>query len=183
MIYAFVSVGAILILFKYEIMYSVLGYVILVGIFLFWVGRLIEQLIFLREKSAESYFSYYNNYFWISYSYSCSDTELKKCVLLSQNTFCVLINLLNSAHDFSREEINLFFVLTVLIENPPRWTVSKTKSYEFIIASISSASNGIFLIKSKLPFSLTSMLFSSLIPIPSSCMYIPGSTVNTIPGL
>ena len=53
MIYAFVSVGAILILFKYEIMYSVLGYVILVGVFLFWVGRLVEQLIFLREKSAK----------------------------------------------------------------------------------------------------------------------------------
>jgi len=51
MIYVFLSVGLILILFKYEIMYTALGNVILVGILLFWFGRLIEQVIFFKEKS------------------------------------------------------------------------------------------------------------------------------------
>jgi len=51
MIYVFISVGFIMVLFRADIMYSVLGDAILVGVLLFWLGRLIEQLIFLREKS------------------------------------------------------------------------------------------------------------------------------------
>jgi hypothetical protein len=51
MIYVFISVGAIMVLFRKDIMYSALGDAILVGVLLFWLGRLIEQLIFLREKS------------------------------------------------------------------------------------------------------------------------------------
>ncbi len=51
MIYVFISVGFIMVLFRADIMYSVLGDAILVGVLLFWLGRLIEQLIFFREKS------------------------------------------------------------------------------------------------------------------------------------
>jgi hypothetical protein len=51
MIYVFISVGAIMVLFRKDIMYSALGDAILVGVLLFWLGRLIEQLIFFREKS------------------------------------------------------------------------------------------------------------------------------------
>jgi hypothetical protein len=51
MIYVFISVGFIMVLFRADIMYSMLGDAILVGVLLFWLGRLIEQLIFLREKS------------------------------------------------------------------------------------------------------------------------------------
>ncbi len=51
MIYVFISVGFIIVLFRADIMYSVLGDAILVGVLLFWLGRLIEQVIFLREKS------------------------------------------------------------------------------------------------------------------------------------
>ncbi|MCX6159630.1 MAG: hypothetical protein NTY74_16740 [Ignavibacteriae bacterium] len=51
MIYVFISVGFIMVLFRADIMYSALGNAILVGVLLFWLGRLIEQLIFLREKS------------------------------------------------------------------------------------------------------------------------------------
>lgn len=51
MIYVFLSVGLIMVLFRGEIMYSILGNTILVGMLLFWLGRLIEQLIFFREKS------------------------------------------------------------------------------------------------------------------------------------
>jgi hypothetical protein len=40
-----------MVLFRADIMYSVLGDAILVGVLLFWLGRLIEQLIFFREKS------------------------------------------------------------------------------------------------------------------------------------
>jgi len=54
MIYVFLSVGAILILFRQSIMDTTLGNVILVGILLFWLGRLIEQFIFLKEKSVKS---------------------------------------------------------------------------------------------------------------------------------
>lgn len=53
MIYAFLSAGLILILFRYEIMYTAIGNVILVGILLFWFGRLIEQVIFFKEKSVK----------------------------------------------------------------------------------------------------------------------------------
>jgi len=53
MIYVFLSVGLILILFRFDIMYSVIGNAILVGMLLFWFGRLIEQLIFLKEKSVK----------------------------------------------------------------------------------------------------------------------------------
>jgi hypothetical protein len=53
MIYVFATVGLIMLIFRSEIMNSVLGNVILVGVMLFWLGRLIEQLIFLREKSAK----------------------------------------------------------------------------------------------------------------------------------
>ena len=45
MIYVFLSVGLILILFKYEIMYTAIGNVILVGV--------IEQVIFFKEKSVK----------------------------------------------------------------------------------------------------------------------------------
>ncbi len=51
MIYVFISVGFIIVLFRADIMYSTLGDAILVGVLLFWLGRLIEQVIFLREKS------------------------------------------------------------------------------------------------------------------------------------
>lgn len=51
MIYVFISVGFIMVLFRADIMYSILGDAILVGVLLFWLGRLIEQLIFFREKS------------------------------------------------------------------------------------------------------------------------------------
>ncbi len=51
MIYVFISVGFIIVLFRADIMYSALGDAILVGVLLFWLGRLIEQVIFLREKS------------------------------------------------------------------------------------------------------------------------------------
>lgn len=54
MIYVFLSVGVILILFNESILNTKLGNAILVGIFLFWVGRLIEQFIFLKEKSKKS---------------------------------------------------------------------------------------------------------------------------------
>lgn len=53
MIYVFLSVGLILIFFKNEIIYTPMGAVILVGILLFWFGRLIEQVIFFREKSVK----------------------------------------------------------------------------------------------------------------------------------
>lgn len=55
MIYVFVSVGFIIVLFRTDIMYSALGDAILVGVLLFWLGRFIEQLIFLREKSFKVY--------------------------------------------------------------------------------------------------------------------------------
>jgi hypothetical protein len=42
-----------MILFRFDIMNSVIGNAILVGMLLFWFGRLIEQLIFFREKSAK----------------------------------------------------------------------------------------------------------------------------------
>ena len=54
MIYVFLSVGAILIVFRQSIMDTPLGDVILMGVLLFWLGRLIEQFIFLKEKSVKS---------------------------------------------------------------------------------------------------------------------------------
>ena len=54
MIYVFLSVGVILILFRESVIETSLGKVILVGILLFWAGRLIEQFIFLKEKSKKS---------------------------------------------------------------------------------------------------------------------------------
>lgn len=54
MIYVFLSVGVILILFNESILSTALGNAILAGIFLFWFGRLIEQFIFLKEKSKKS---------------------------------------------------------------------------------------------------------------------------------
>jgi len=54
MIYVFLSVGIILILFRESVIETSLGRVIFVGILLFWTGRLIEQFIFLKEKSKKS---------------------------------------------------------------------------------------------------------------------------------
>ena len=51
LIYIFILMGLIYLFFSEQLMNSTLGKFILVGFFGFWLGRTIEQFIFLRLKS------------------------------------------------------------------------------------------------------------------------------------
>jgi len=51
LIYIFLGIGVVCFVFPRELLSSKLGNVFLLGISLFWLGRTIEQFVFLRIKS------------------------------------------------------------------------------------------------------------------------------------